>query len=189
MLKPPSLGGFNYYRTYQQLSIRWYTGYSEKNKLIYYKNMCENKCYTSKNTPRIFLSALFVIGGFGFLMNFSGTTQYVAVGLTPFGLAGVATIATIIAIILKLGGGLMLLFNYRSSSAAWMLIIFTVLATIMYHLNWNGDAGQMQMVQFFKNLAIVGGLMMFAKCPCPTCRNESSCCTASKSADVNQIQK
>jgi putative oxidoreductase len=133
-----------------------------------------------RNGPRILLSLLFIVGGLGFAMNFSGTTQYVGMGLAPFGLAGLATIATVIAIVLKLGGGLMLLFNYRTSNAAWMLIIFTTFATIMYHLNWSGDAGQMQMTQFLKNLAIVGGLMMFAHCPCPQCNQEGckegDCC-------------
>lgn len=143
--------------------------------------MCgKDSCMAKKHLPRVFLALLFIVGGLGFVMNFSGMTQYVAMGLTPWGMAGIATVATVIAIILKLGGGLMLLFNCRTSTAAWMLITFTVLATLMFHTNWQGDAGQMQMTQFLKNLAIIGGLMFFAHCPCSKCqeghKNGDSCC-------------
>lgn len=134
--------------------------------------MCKNGCWGSQHIPRILLSALFVVGGVGFVTNFSGTVGFVTAGLTPWGLAGIATLAAVVAIVLKLGGGLMLLFNYRTGTAAWMLIVFTVLATLMYHLNWTGEAGQTQMSQFLKNLAIIGGLLMFAGCPCKECRSK-----------------
>jgi putative oxidoreductase len=127
-------------------------------------------CGVSQHVPRVLLALLFVVGGFGFLTNFAGTTKYIAMGLTPWGLAGIATLATIVAIILKLGGGLMLMFNYRTSHAAWMLIAFTLGATVMFHMNWGGEAGQMQMTAFLKNLAIVGGLMLYADCFCKQCK-------------------
>lgn len=136
-------------------------------------------CGVSQHIPRILLSLVFVVGGFGFLMNFASTTAFVASGLTPWGLAGVATLATIIAIVLKLGGGLMLMFNYKTSVAAWMLIVFTLVATLMFHMSWGGEGGQMQMTAFLKNLAIVGGLLMFADCFCKTC----------KMADANNEEK
>ena len=129
--------------------------------------------------PRVLLSLLFVVGGVRFVMDFSGTMAFVKTGL-PEALVGMAFLATIIAIILKLGGGLMLLTNYRTSTAAWMLIVFMVLATLMYHMNWTGDGGQMQMTAFLANLAIIGGLLMFAHCPCPSCKEDckdgGSCC-------------
>lgn len=132
--------------------------------------MNQNSCGVSQHVPRVLLALLFVVGGAGFAANFAGTTKYVAMGLTPWGLAGIATVATIIAIILKLGGGLMLMFNYRTSTAAWMLIAFTLLATVMYHTNWGGEAGQMQMTAFLKNLAIMGGLLLYADCFCKQCK-------------------
>jgi putative oxidoreductase len=137
---------------------------------------CSKKCGISAHAPRILLALLFVIGGFNFLTNFAGTEKFVTMGLTPWGLAGIATIATVIAIILKLGGGLMLLFNYKVSEGAWMLIIFTILATLMFHTNWNGADAQMQMTNFLKNLAIIGGLMLYAKCFCKTCKGGACNC-------------
>ena len=132
--------------------------------------MHKDGCGVSQHAPRILLSLLFVVGGIGFATNFAGTTKYVAMGLTPWGLAGIATVATIVAIILKLGGGLMLLANYRTSTAAWMLIAFTLLATVMFHTAWGGEQGQMQMTQFLKNLAIIGGLLLYADCFCKQCK-------------------
>ncbi len=137
-------------------------------------------CLPKQHIPRVFLALLFIIGGFGFLMNFTATAGYVGMGLGNIGLpASLAGIALAMAIILKLGGGLMLLANYRTSQAAWMLIVFTVLATLMYHLNWSGEGGQMQMTAFLKNLAIIGGLMFLARCPCKECSvssKASGCC-------------
>lgn len=140
----------------------------------------EKGCLPKQHVPRVFLALLFVIGGLGFLMNFTASTGYVGMGLANIGLpVSLATIALVMAIVFKLGGGLMLLANYRTSQAAWILIIFTALATIMYHLGWSGDGGQMQMTQFLKNLAIIGGLMFLARCPCKQCAaptQESGCC-------------
>ncbi len=103
-------------------------------------------------------------------MNFANTSKMVGMGLTPWGLAGIATLATVVAIVLKLGGGLMLMFNYRTSTAAWMLIVFTLLATLMFHMQWDGAQGQMQMTNFLKNLGLIGGLLIFADCFCKQCK-------------------
>lgn len=130
---------------------------------------CKGRCGMATHLPRVLLSLLFIVGGFGFLTNFEGTATFVATGLAPWGLAGIATLATAIAIVLKLGGGIMLLVNYKTNYAAWMLIAFTVLATLMFHTNWSGADAQMQMTSFLKNLAILGGLLLYAKCFCKTC--------------------
>lgn len=130
----------------------------------------KNGCLVAQHVPRILLSLLFIVGGLGFLMDFSKTVGSVAFGLTPWGLAGLATLFAIGAIILKLGGGLMLLLNIKTSWAAWMLIIFTVFATLMFHMTWSGAGNEMQMTAFLKNLAIIGGLLLFADCCCKTCR-------------------
>lgn len=132
--------------------------------------MNASSCGVSRHVPRILLSLVYIVGGIGFLMNFAGTTKFVAMGLTPYGLVGIATLATVVAIILKLGGGLMLLLNYRTSTAAWMLIVFTLLATLMFHMQWGGADGQMQMTNFLKNLGLVGGLLLFADCFCKQCK-------------------
>lgn len=110
---------------------------------------------------RVFLALLFVVGGLGMLMNFSGTTMFIG-GLTN---ESVATLLTVLAIVFKLGGGVMLLLNWRTSLAVEMLIVFTVLATILGHTTFTGDPmqDQMQYTQILKNLAIIGGLLLMGR--------------------------
>lgn len=104
---------------------------------------------------RVFLSLIFIVGGFGFLTNFSGTVGMIESFGLPF-----AALLAIIGIVLKLGGGLMLLLGWKVKEASYALILFTVVATLLAHLNFSD---QNQMTQFLKNLAIVGGLVLMSK--------------------------
>lgn len=110
---------------------------------------------------RVFLALLFVVGGLGMLMNFEGTVGYIG-SLTN---ASVATLLTVLAIVFKLGGGVMLLVNWRTALAVEMLVVFTVLATILGHTSFTGDPmqDQMQYTQILKNLAIIGGLLLMGR--------------------------
>lgn len=121
-------------------------------------------CMQAAWTPvvaRVFLALLFVVGGLGMLMNFEGTTAYIG-SLTN---ESVASLLTVLAIVFKLGGGVMLLFNWRTALAVEMLIVFTVLATFLGHTSFTGDPmqDQMQYTQILKNLAIVGGLLLMGR--------------------------
>lgn len=95
------------------------------------------------------------------LMNFDGTVGFIG-SMTNESLA---TILTILAIVFKLGGGVMLLVNWRTALAVEMLIVFTILATILGHTDFSGDAmqDQMQTTQILKNLAIIGGLLLMGR--------------------------
>ncbi len=110
---------------------------------------------------RVFLALVFVVGGLGMLMNFDGTVMFIG-SVTNESLA---MILAILAIVFKLGGGAMLLLNWRTSLAVEMLIVFTVLATILGHTTFTGDpmADQMQYTQILKNLAIIGGLLLIGR--------------------------
>lgn len=121
-------------------------------------------CMRATWTPvaaRVFLALLFVVGGLGMLMNFEGTTAYIG-SLTN---ESVAALLTVLAIVFKLGGGVMLLLNWRSALAVEMLLVFTVLATILGHTSFTGDPmqDQMQYTQILKNLAIIGGLLLMGR--------------------------
>jgi putative oxidoreductase len=61
------------------------------------------------------------------------------------------------AILLELLGSLMLVLGYKAKIGALMLIVFLIPATLIFHLEF-GD--RIQVTQFFKNLAILGGLLM-----------------------------
>lgn len=70
----------------------------------------------------------------------------------------------LIAILLELSGGLMILFNYKEKLGAVLLIILLVPVTLIFHPFWfiEGSARDVQSAMFFKNLAILGGLILLA---------------------------
>ncbi|MEK7662271.1 MAG: DoxX family protein [Patescibacteria group bacterium] len=126
-----------------------------------------NKCHSwcghrySGIAARVFLSALFIIVGFNKLMNFSATAQFVGSAGIPM-----PEVMTVLAIVFELGGGLMLLFGFRKRLAIAMLVVFTAVATALFHLRGLAT-DQTQMVMFLKNLAIIGGLLALYKgCGC-----------------------
>jgi len=86
-----------------------------------------------------------------------------------------ATLVLVAVLIVKIGGGTALALGIHTREAAWALIFFTAAATAVAHL------GEGQMVQALKNLAIIGGLLVFTSrhysggkslmaCPCPKCK-------------------
>lgn len=137
--------------------------YWKRNPLIH-PCMFLQACVRASWVPmvaRVLLALVFVVGGFGMLMNFDGTVGFIG-SMTNESLA---TILTILAIVFKLGGGVMLLVNWRTALAVEMLIVFTILATILGHTDFSGDAmqDQMQTTQILKNLAIIGGLLLMGR--------------------------
>ena len=70
----------------------------------------------------------------------------------------------LLAVLFELGGGLALVLGFRTRHAAMALILFTMVATLIYHDFWHfaGPDRQRQFVNFMKNVAIVGGLVLLA---------------------------
>jgi putative oxidoreductase len=64
-------------------------------------------------------------------------------------------------IIIELGGGLLLAVGYKARWAALAIFLFLIPTTLIFHAFWAVDAEQMQMqmIQFQKNLAIMGGML------------------------------
>jgi len=97
---------------------------------------------------RMLMGILFVFSGIGILMNgVAGTADYFSLLGVP--LAGIM-VWLVIAVKILAGGALML--GYEVERAAIALIIFTLLATWVAHMD-------LEDVNLFKNLAIVGGLL------------------------------
>lgn len=106
---------------------------------------------------RGFLSAVFIRSGIAHCFNFAGTQQAISSKGLPSGLALVMAIG---AILLLLGGGLSVLLGLKARWGAISLIVFLVPATLMFHLNL---AEQMEQIQFFKNVSLIGGLLLLAQ--------------------------
>ena len=110
---------------------------------------------------RIFLAAVFLGAGINKLKAVAGTVGY----FTKLGLP-MQEIAVYVAMIVEIGGALMLIAGWKARHAAWALAIFTLVATFFAHRFWEFDAAQYgnQFNHFFKNFAIIGGMLFIAAC-------------------------
>ena len=108
---------------------------------------------------RALIAYLFIPGGFHKLMGFSRTVGYIASQGVPM-----PEVAAAIAVGCELGLGLMLLFGWQTRWAALGLAIFVAVITPIFHGFWHApDAARaMQKINFDKNLAVVGGLLVLA---------------------------
>lgn len=108
---------------------------------------------------RLLLVALFLPAGVSKIAGFEGTVGYfTSLGLPAPTLAVVATIA------IEVLGSLALLFGYQTRIAAVVLAGFTLIASIVGHAFWAAPADQAFVAQlmFFKNVAVIGGLLVLA---------------------------
>lgn len=105
---------------------------------------------------RLLLVAMFLPAGLGKISGFAGTVGYIAsVGL-PLPAVGAA-----IAVLVEVLGSLALLAGWQTRAAAAVLATFTLAASVFFHAYWAAPADQafVQQLMFFKNIAIVGGLL------------------------------
>lgn len=108
---------------------------------------------------RILLVALFLPAGIGKLTGFAGTVGYISsVGLPLPG------VAAAVALIVEIVGSLALLVGFGTRFAALALAAFTLVASFFFHAYWAVPADQAFVTQllFFKNIAVVGGLLALA---------------------------
>lgn len=104
---------------------------------------------------RLLMAQIFIISGFGKITGYAATQGYFAsMGLPLPGLL------TPLVILIELGGGLALLFGFQARWVAGILALFSIGSALIAHTNF---ADQMQMINFMKNLAMAGGLLMVVK--------------------------
>lgn len=108
---------------------------------------------------RILIATLFVPSGFGKLMGFAGTVGYIGSHGVPL-----PQVAAAVAIFCEFFLCLALLVGWQARWAALGLALFTLVITPIFHNYWAAAeaAVYMQKLNFFKNLAIAGGLLGFA---------------------------
>jgi putative oxidoreductase len=108
---------------------------------------------------RVLIALLFVPAGWAKITGFAGTVGYIASQGVPL-----PQVCAAIAIAIELGLGLLLLVGWKARWAALGLGLFTFFISFIFHNYWGVPAEQvsMQRGQFFKNLAIAGGLFAFA---------------------------
>lgn len=106
------------------------------------------------------ISSVFISAGLSKLLQPAQTARYMEskkVPMVPVALGAAAA--------LEIGAGASLLLGYRHRAAAGLLAAFLVPTSLLMHDFWNekeAQGRQMQVVNFLKNLAIVGGLLEVA---------------------------
>ena len=108
---------------------------------------------------RVLLAALFLPAGISKLTGFEGTVGYIAsVGLP------LPAVGAVLALLVEIVGSVALIAGFGTRIAALVLALFTLVASFFFHAFWAVPADQAFMVQllFFKNVAVVGGLLALA---------------------------
>jgi putative oxidoreductase len=105
---------------------------------------------------RLLIAFIFIFAGYGKLTGFDGTVGYIASKGMPL-----PALAAVAAILIELGGGLMLAVGWKARWAAAGLFVFTAMTALIFHNFWAAapDQAQNQMIHFMKNLSIMGGLL------------------------------
>jgi len=102
---------------------------------------------------RLLVAPLFIYSGIGKILAFEVTA-----GRLPGGAGGFGSVLAACAIVIELGGSLALILGVYARCAAIAFIVFTILATLMFHNFWASPPAQVtaQAVNFLKNLGLIG---------------------------------
>ncbi|MBL8528287.1 MAG: DoxX family protein [Burkholderiales bacterium] len=105
---------------------------------------------------RFLLALIFVFSGWGKIAGFAGAASYMAAKGMPW-----PQVLLPGAILIELGGGLALMLGWKARWAALAIFLFCIPTTLIFHDFWAlpPEQAQTQMINFLKNLALMGGLL------------------------------
>jgi putative oxidoreductase len=110
---------------------------------------------------RLLIAALFAYSGIAKALDMPATAAAIATHLP----ARFATVLGWAAVVVEIAGALMLALGLRVRIAAAVLAVFTIVVTALFHDFWQlgpGAVRDAQLVQFSKNCAVLGGLLLLA---------------------------
>jgi putative oxidoreductase len=107
---------------------------------------------------RILLSAIFIFSGIGKIAAFSMYTGYAGARLP------MPSVAIAVAIAVEVLGGLAILVGFQTRIAAWIVFLYLIPTSFVFHNFWalQGAERMNNQIHFFKNVAIMGGLLILA---------------------------
>jgi putative oxidoreductase len=105
---------------------------------------------------RVLLGLMFLISGLNKIVDPAGTQHY----MTLMGMTWMTTFFYLGAVVVELAGSLSLLLGYRTRIGGWMLFLFMIPTTLIFHTHF---ADPNQMIHFLKNLSVMGGLLYAAQ--------------------------
>jgi putative oxidoreductase len=108
---------------------------------------------------RIMLSSVFILSGISKITGFAMEEGYVVAKHLPL-----PAVALTIALFIELAGGLALLAGWFAKFAAWIVFLYMIPTTFLFHNFWamQGMDRYDNTIHFQKNLAIMGGLLILA---------------------------
>lgn len=107
---------------------------------------------------RLLISLIFILAGIGKIVDFQGASD----ALRTFGIRG-ADAFIFIGLLMELVGGILLLLGWHTKIGIYILMIFLLPTTLIFHGFWGYEGAEMalQLSLFLKNLTIYGGLLAF----------------------------
>ncbi|MBV8248709.1 MAG: DoxX family protein [Comamonas sp.] len=108
---------------------------------------------------RVLIALLFLPAGIQKLTGFAGSVGYAAAAHMPL-----PQIAVAVGLVIEIVGGLAMLLGWKTRCVALILGFFTLVASFFFHNFWSvpADAAMVQQLLFWKNIALVGGLLGYA---------------------------
>ena len=103
---------------------------------------------------RLLIGLPFAMSGFSKLAAFGPPTEMIRAAGLPL-----APLVLALAVVVELGGGLLLVAGFRTRIVAAVLALFSLADAAAFHTNF-GD--QNQMLHFLKNVMMAGGLLQIA---------------------------
>lgn len=120
-------------------------------------------CFGSKDAllliGRILLVVLFLISGFPKMTGFSGTVQYMASLHIP-----IPMLSAVIAVLMEVFASILIVIGFFTRPIAIIFALYTLGSAFLGHAYWNmtGDAVEPNLINFYKNVSIVGGFLLLA---------------------------
>ncbi|PRB76190.1 DoxX family protein [Pseudomonas sp. MYb185] len=106
---------------------------------------------------RILLMVLFLLSGWPKLTGFSGTVAYMASLGAPL-----PAVAAAVAVVMEILAAILLIIGFYTRPVALLYALFVLGTALIGHQYWtmvDPERGA-NMTQFFKNISIVGGLLL-----------------------------
>jgi putative oxidoreductase len=105
---------------------------------------------------RILFGLLFLIYGIEKITGFQDTVGYMQAHNIPM-----TQYLAVIATIVEIAGSLMIIVGWKARIGAAAIFLYVLVLTLIFHPYWivPQDQMQLQMIMFFKNLAIMGGML------------------------------
>ena len=106
---------------------------------------------------RILLAVIFINSGWSKIGGFDQTAAMMASKGLPM-----AQVLLVVTIAIEFGAGILLIIGYQARWAALAFALWLVPVTLVFHKFWDipADQVQNQSINFYKNVAILGGMLM-----------------------------